>query len=177
MNNHCPVVKCQGLQISYDEFLYNESCVGTFQNKISDNVYQKGSSDIYLFFNPSLFRWTCGTKHDIDGCIALNKLKGYATHQSWYNADKSLVLDGQTIDMAWSNGHKATIQCINTAKPTASPTKSPSHHPTSPTRSPTSPTHAPTSPTKAPTENAGIRFNVENIFVCIIVCCLHSFNL
>eukprot|EP01084_Bolivina_argentea_P155521 271013_1 len=107
----CPHVSCDGLILQYDVNTQNETCIGNFNKHIQANVYQKGSSNIYLYFNPSLFRWVCGDQTGIPNqCMPLSSFIGYASIQSWYNSDK-LNSAGKSINLLWNNGHTATIEC------------------------------------------------------------------
>eukprot|EP01084_Bolivina_argentea_P195679 335627_1 len=153
----CPETKCTELIMSYDVFLPNEPCVGTFQkDKQLPNLYQKGNSNIYLYFNPSLFRWICGDINMIkQQCIELNKLLGYDIIQSWYNINS--FTNGDKTMIQWSNAYNATLSCVspNTHKPTRSPSMYPTLNPSSsPTTVSKPPTNTPTmSPTNAPTNS------------------------
>eukprot|EP01084_Bolivina_argentea_P081562 147679_1 len=156
----CPEILCPQLSLYYNQFLPNEPCIGIFKRQ-ETNLYQSQTDkNLYLYFNPSLFRWVCG---DIDimflyTCDSLSMFKGYAIEQSWYKAT-SLMHNDDYINISWSNQYNLTMKCSNTftrtpTKATISPTKLPTFEPTfNPTANPTQPTKSPSiSPTKFPTK-------------------------
>eukprot|EP01084_Bolivina_argentea_P261732 442437_1 len=155
----CPQITCSRLDMIYDQYLPQERCSGPLlhnQNSKLPNLYQKGISNVYLYFNTHLFRWICGdiniiTQQCINVSLDTDGIYGYAMKQSWFNANS--LLDNDKMTMEWSNTYNLSISC---SSPTASPTKSPSKSPSkSPTKSPTpSPTNSPTkSPTPSPTKS------------------------
>eukprot|EP01083_Nonionella_stella_P277199 942361_1 len=105
----CPQVKCDALQLSFPVDV-TDGCIGNFQIKESNpNVYQKGTSGIYLYFNPSIFKWVCG----YDGKTPNKCHSSYISQAEapGWNAD-TLNSNGKTINVPWNNDMSATITCI-----------------------------------------------------------------